>query len=109
MSITTMLPMLEQRELLMYLTENYFVIKIKLIIKYIKIRKLLLSVGLASLLLAGLAGCLKDEEFEDQQYGLQVPDVPSVSFPQKLQSPFTIGIVQQASAQEVTGPLLALN
>ncbi len=72
-------------------------------------RKLLLSGGLATLLILMIVGCLKDEEFEDQQYGLQVPEVNGVSFPQQLQSPVTIGIVSQATSQEVTGPLLALN
>ena len=56
-----------------------------------------------------IVGCLKDEDFEDQRYGLQVPEVISVSFPQQPTSPVTIGIVSQATSQEVTGPLLALN
>ena len=56
-----------------------------------------------------VVGCLKDEDFEDQQYGLQVPAVNGVSFPEKLQSPVTKGIVAQSSAQDVTGPLLSLN
>ena len=72
-------------------------------------RKVLLSTALASLLLVTIVGCLKDEDFEDQQYGLQVPSVNSVSFPEKLQSPVTKGIVAQSSPQEVVGPLLALN
>src|ERR1700752_2053422 len=72
-------------------------------------RKLLLSGGLATLLILMIVGCLKDDDFEDQRYGLQVPEVNGVSFPQQLQSPVTIGIVSQTTAQEVTGPLLALN
>jgi hypothetical protein len=50
-------------------------------------RKILLSGGLAALLGLMIVGCLKDEDFEDQQYGLQVPNVNGVSFPEKLQSP----------------------
>src|SRR4030095_10975871 len=42
-------------------------------------------------------------------YGLQVPSVNSVSFPEKLQSPLTKGIVSQSTPQDVTGPLLSLN
>ena len=72
-------------------------------------RKILLSGGLAALLVVMVVGCLKDEDFEDQQYGLQVPAVNGVSFPEKLQSPVTKGIVAQSSPQDVTGPLLSLN
>src|SRR6185295_8718101 len=72
-------------------------------------RKLLLSGGLATLLLLMIVGCLKDDDFENQKYGIQVPEVNGVSFPQQLQSPVTVGIVSQASSQEVQGPLLALN
>src|SRR5687767_3155788 len=72
-------------------------------------RKVFLSGGLATLLLVTIVGCLKDEEFEDQQYGLQVPGVNGVSFPEKLQSPVTKGIVAQSAPQDVTGPLLSLN
>jgi len=72
-------------------------------------RKILLSGALASLLLVLGIGCLKDDDFEDQQYGLQVPNLAGVSFPQKLQSPVTIGIIAQAASQEVTGPLLSLD
>ncbi len=72
-------------------------------------RKILLSGGLAALLAFMVVGCLKDEEFEDQRYGLQVPNVNAVSFPEVLQSPVTKGIVAQSTPQDVTGPLLALN
>ena len=72
-------------------------------------RKILLSGGLAALLVVMIAGCFKDDEFEDQQFGLQVPNVNGVSFPEKLQSPVTKGIVAQSTSQDVTGPLLALN
>ena len=71
-------------------------------------RKVLLSAGLATLLLVTIVGCLKDDEFEDQQYGLQVPNVNGVSFPEKLQSPVTKGIVAQSTSQEITGPLVVI-
>lgn len=71
-------------------------------------RKVLLS------LLAGLAitvgsGCLKDKDFEDQKYGIQIKETKGVSFPEALGSPLVIGINSQAAPQEVSGPLLTLD
>jgi len=72
-------------------------------------RKILLSGGLVALLAVMVVGCLKDEEFEDQQYGLQVPNVNGVSFPERLKSPLVKGVLPEATSQEVGGPLLSLN
>jgi hypothetical protein len=72
-------------------------------------RKILLSGGLLTLLSIMVVGCLKDEEFEDQQYGLQVPNVNGVSFPERLKSPLVKGVLPENTSQEVEGPLLSLN
>ncbi|HEY6502468.1 MAG TPA: DUF1735 domain-containing protein [Chitinophagaceae bacterium] len=72
-------------------------------------RKVLILSALAGLVLTTGTGCLKDENFEDQEYGLQVAEVKGVSFPQKLKSPVVVGLVSQAASQTVNGPLLALD
>jgi hypothetical protein len=70
-------------------------------------RKVLLSL-LAGLVITAGTGCLKDKDFEDQKYGIQIQEVKGVSFPQSVGGPIVAGIVSQATPQTIDGPLIAL-
>ncbi|MBC7948704.1 MAG: DUF1735 domain-containing protein [Chitinophagaceae bacterium] len=71
-------------------------------------RKILLSMTLGGLLLTVGTGCLKDKDFEDQKYGIQIGDVKAVSFPQAPASPIVSGIVSQTATQTIDGPNIVL-
>lgn len=71
-------------------------------------RKILI-ITLAVSVMTTITGCLKDKDFEDQKYGIQIKETKGVSFPEALGSPIVIGINSQATPQEVSGPLLALD
>jgi hypothetical protein len=68
----------------------------------------LLFFTLAVSVIATISGCLKDKEFENEEYGIQIKEVKGVTFTQAIKSPIVIGILSQSSSQTVDGPLLAL-
>lgn len=70
-------------------------------------KKLSLPLALAAavLLVAG-AGCLKDKEFEDEEYGVQINEVKGVAFPQN--NPITLAITAQTTPLTVDGPVITL-
>ncbi len=71
-------------------------------------RKLSFVVCLFSLLAITNTGCLKDKDFEDQKYGIQVKEVKAVSFPEELSSPIVLSINSVATSQTVDGPTVVL-
>src|ERR1700712_3667046 len=69
---------------------------------------LMASFAFAALALLG-TGCLKDKGFNNQQYGLVVPDQKGVSFPQSRSvSSILYGIVSSVNADSVKGPFISL-
>jgi hypothetical protein len=62
---------------------------------------------LVTLLFAG-TGCLKDKDFEDKKYGIDITEVKGVAFTQTPSSPVVVGITGQAAPLTVTGPYLTL-
>lgn len=68
---------------------------------------LILFVLFAAILIAG-SGCLKDSDFEDQRYGIQVAEMKAVAFPQTASSPVVVGITGQAEALTVAGPFITI-
>jgi Domain of unknown function (DUF1735) len=77
-------------------------------IKFINMRKVLISSALASLLLTAGTGCLKDKDFEDQKYGLQVKEVKAVTFVEAPGGPLLAGIASVTTSQTIDGPVLSL-
>lgn len=72
-------------------------------------KKITLSaIVIASFLFAG-TGCLKDKEFENEEYGIQVKDVKGVAFPLAPSSPVIGSINSQATAQDFQLPNVVLN
>ncbi len=71
-------------------------------------RKLITLSALTALLLTAGTGCLKDKDFEDQEYGLQVKEVKAVSFPQAPGGPILAGIASLGTPQTIDGPVLIL-
>lgn len=53
-------------------------------------------------------GCLKDDDFENQKYGLQINEVKAVAFPQTSKSPVIVGITGQAAPIIVDGPFITI-
>ncbi|MBL7738594.1 MAG: DUF1735 domain-containing protein [Chitinophagaceae bacterium] len=60
------------------------------------------------MVVSAITGCLKDKDYEDQKYGLQVKEVKGVAFPQSASSPIVYGINSQTTPQTVDGPFVAL-
>ncbi|MEO6668777.1 MAG: DUF1735 domain-containing protein [Ferruginibacter sp.] len=66
------------------------------------------SLSIVALAILG-TGCLKDKGFEDQNYGLQVPDSRAVSFPQsRSASSVTYGVLSSITPLDIAGPVIAL-
>lgn len=53
-------------------------------------------------------GCLKDKDYGDQKYGIQVDSKKAVAFTQASISPVTIGITGQPAPLTVQGPLITI-
>lgn len=70
-------------------------------------RKVLLYT-LAVSVVTTIAGCLKDKDYEDQKYGIQIKEVKAVAFPQASSSPIVYGINSQTTPQTVDGPYVTL-
>lgn len=58
---------------------------------------------LAALISVTATSCLKDEGFEDQEYGIQITEVKGVAFPQAARSPVMNGIVSQTAPLVLKG------
>ena len=71
-------------------------------------KKLSLFIVLLSSLIITSTGCLKDEGFENQEYGTQVNETKAVAFPQAPKSPVTVGITGQADPLTVAGPFVTI-
>lgn len=69
--------------------------------------KKLSSLLLATLMIA-ITGCLKDKDFENQKYGIQIKEVKAVAFPQAPKSPVIMGITGQADPLTVAGPFITI-
>jgi hypothetical protein len=65
-------------------------------------------VGIKVLFILALAGCLKDDRYEDQQMGITVTDIPGVAFTQASKSPVVQGITAVPGAATVNGPIITL-
>ncbi|GAA4319769.1 DUF1735 domain-containing protein [Flaviaesturariibacter amylovorans] len=64
------------------------------------------AVAIASLV--AVTGCLKDKDFEDQKYGIQVNDTkPAVAFAQEA-SGVNVGITSAATPVVIAGPALTI-
>jgi hypothetical protein len=71
-------------------------------------RKIAVSIiGAASFMLVG-TGCLKDDGFEAQKYGIEIAEVKGVAFPQANSSPLMGSINSQTTAQDIQGPYVTL-
>lgn len=68
----------------------------------------LAAIVIVSLLFAG-TGCLKDKQFENEEYGIQVKDVKGVAFPLAPTSPIIGSINSQATPQDFQLPNVVLN
>ncbi len=66
-----------------------------------------LFVLFASLLFIG-TGCLKDNDFEDNKYGIQINEMKAVAFPQASSSPVVLGITGQPAPLVVAGPFITI-
>lgn len=79
------------------------------IINNINMKKLLVA-SLSVIVLSILGtGCVKDKDFEDQQYGTQVSASRAVTFPQSRSSvEIRTGVVSSVSALIIQGPWIAL-
>jgi hypothetical protein len=64
-------------------------------------RKILLFT-LAASVIATIAGCLKDKDFEKEKYGLQIKDVAAVSLAEAPNSPVLAGLNAVATPQTIT-------
>lgn len=72
-------------------------------------KKITLSaIVIASFLFAG-TGCLKDKEFESEEYGTQIKDVKGVAFPLAPSSPIIGSINSQTTTQDFQLPNVVLN
>lgn len=71
-------------------------------------KKLPLLFLLFATLLITITGCLKDKDFENQKYGIQINEVKAVAFPQAPKSPVVVGITGQADPLTVAGPFITL-
>ena len=54
------------------------------------------------------AGCLKDDDFDNDKYGIIVGNIKGVSFPQSVSSPLIFGINSSDDPLQVEGPALVL-
>ena len=66
-----------------------------------------LFILLATLVITG-TGCLKDESFDNQDYGIQVTETKAVAFPQAPKSPVTVGITGQSAPLTISGPFITI-
>lgn len=71
-------------------------------------KKISFSAILLSSLLLAFTGCMKDQDFEDQKYGIQISNIRGVAFPQAASSPLVIGVISQTTPQTVAGPFITL-
>lgn len=72
-------------------------------------KKITLSIiVIASFLFAG-TGCLKDKEFENEEYGIQIKDIKGVAFPLAPSSPIIGSINSQTTTQDFQLPNVVLN
>lgn len=71
-------------------------------------KKLSLLYMLFAMVLFAGTGCLKDDDFENQKYGLQINEVKAVAFPQTSKSPVIVGITGQAAPIIVDGPFITI-
>ena len=55
-----------------------------------------------------LTGCLKDKDFENEKYGIQVQELKAVAFPLAARSPIMNAITGQPDALTVNGPVIAI-
>lgn len=53
-------------------------------------------------------GCLKDKDYEDQNYGIQVDSKKGISLTQASKSPVTVGITGQPTPVVVPGPFITI-
>lgn len=71
-------------------------------------KKLSSLIILFATLMIVISGCLKDKDFEDQKYGIQIPDSKFVAFPQAPISPVILGITGQPDPLTVAGPFITI-
>jgi Domain of unknown function (DUF1735) len=71
-------------------------------------KKISLLFALAGILLFAGTGCLKDEGFEANEYGISVAEIKAVAFPQAPKSPVVVGITGQSAPLVVDGPFLTI-
>jgi hypothetical protein len=65
-------------------------------------KKYLVSFLFAGVVVAGVTGCLKDEGFEDQQYGTVVSEQKGISFPQSTVSPISVALNSVDTVQRIS-------
>ena len=70
-------------------------------------QKLSLFFTLSALIIMG-TGCLKDEGFENQEYGVKITEVKGVAFPESSKSPVMVGITSQTTPTVINGPIITL-
>lgn len=63
---------------------------------------------LLATIMVTMIGCLKDKDFENQNYGIQIKEAKAVAFPQAPKSPVIVGITGQANPLTVAGPFITL-
>ena len=56
----------------------------------------------------GITGCLKDENFENDSYGIRITEIKGVAFPQTAGSPIARDILAQTVSQTIDGPFIVL-
>lgn len=72
-------------------------------------KKSFIPFALATLLLAGgLASCLKDKGYDNNEYGLNVGGTKAVSIPQATLSPVNISVNSQTTSQTIDAPPVSL-
>lgn len=76
--------------------------------KTLKMKKLSSLFILLATLMVSMMGCLKDKDFENQKYGIQINEVKAVAFPQAPSSPVIVGITGQADPLTVDGPPITI-